>query len=132
MSLMSSITDYIEADEDWDELMADRLHPVQAPQDEVAPWVVYRMDKEPRDYSIDGPTELRMADLEFKIQSAEYDQCHEIREMLIRILDGFRGVMGDVVITHILFMDSRDGETKDEVLDLFSVFCDISVWYKLA
>lgn len=129
MSLMSSLTDYIEADATWDATMHERLHPVQYPQGEAGPWAVYRLDDETGEYSIDGPAETLMAEVEFKILSASYDQAHALVKVLRNRIDGFRGTMGDIVVTHIRWMTSRDGEVADEVLGLYPVICKVSVWY---
>lgn len=130
MSLAApSIMDYIEANDDWDEQMHERLFPVSAPTGRIGPFCVMRLKKEGRNYALDGPDELFMADLEFKFLSDSYRQVHELAALLSDILDGFSGPMGDIVVNSTFFMDTRDGESKDEVLDLYLVFCDVSVWY---
>lgn len=132
MSLMSSLTDLIEDDGTWQSTIGERFYPLQAPQGVSPPWVVYRLKEEERDYAIDGPAELHMAEVHFTIESSTYLEAHAIAKLLSTILDGHRGLTGDIVVTSTRFMDSRDGEIKDEVLNLYPVICEVSVWYKHA
>jgi len=130
MTLPSSLVSYLESKSDWSSKVGQRFYPVQGDEKAVSPWVTFRFDNEDRDYAIDGPAELLMADISFRIYSNDYMEAHSIAKVMSEILDGYRGVMGDVVITHIYFVDLRDSEPKDEILDLYCVICKISVWYK--
>jgi hypothetical protein len=130
VSLMSSLSDYVEAYAPWSALMDERLHPVQYPQGKPGPWSVYKLVREDRDYSIDGPAEMWLAVVEWRLLSAVYDEAHELAIILSDRLDGYRGLMGDVIFTHIRWLDSRDGEVVDEVIGLYTVVCEISAWYR--
>lgn len=129
MSLMPSISDYVEDYAPWTAIMEERLHPVQYPQGEAGPWSVFRLKEEDREYANNGPAELRMAEIEWTILSSDYGQAHDLAKILSDRLDRLRGLVGDVDIHDTLFIDSRDGEIVDEVLGLYSVICKISVWY---
>lgn len=127
--LMPSVMDYLELDANFATEIGERLYPVQADQGAATPWIAFRLDNEDREYSIDGAAEMYMADVVFTIASDLYREAHQVSKLLSNVLDGFRGVMGDIAVKDIRFMDSRDGESKDEVLDLYLVICEVSIWY---
>ena len=131
---MSSITDYLEADSSWQALVGDRLFPVQVDQGAQSPFCRFRLEKEEREYSLfnSDPVDHLKAEIVWTILSDDYMEAHQAREILCSRLDGASGTIGDIDVITIRVLDSRDGETLDEVLGLYSVICETSVWFNHA
>lgn len=132
MSFMSSLTDYIEQNPQWQALVGENFFPIHAPQGATGNWVVYKLDDLDREYSLDGPDEMRMADVVFRVESDSYNTAHEIGELLFAILSPMRGPVGDMVVDHTLYIKVEDYENKDEVLGLYAVLVTASIWHTFA
>lgn len=111
----NSIKSLLEANTDLVTLVGTKIYPVQAPQGEKDPLVIYGIVKQEGQHSKDRTSPEDWIEVDINVYAKDYDQMHDISKEVRIALDGKKGTIASNVISQISFMDFADGwEEKRE------------------
>jgi len=106
-----------------------RIHPVQLPQGQVEPSVVYFRATELEDYHLQGTSGLNESRFQFDSWAQTTDQANNLAGAVHDRLSGFRGVVSAVEMCGVRL--AHGGEDYDTVAKLFRSRRDYFIWYRM-
>ena len=109
-------------------LVGDRIHFVQAPQDVAPPYLVFQKISDPPQHSHDGPLGLSNPRFQFSAFAETYSAAKQVVAAVQAVLDGYKGIMGDLYIGGAFRDDENDLERGTD--GLFGVAADYIIWHR--
>jgi hypothetical protein len=109
------------------------IYPGHVPQTGNMPSVVYSKSNHNYGINLDGANDWSVAGFRLEVFASTYKECSELVEQLRVGLDGFRGMMTDVLV-HVVTVDNETSNyTPDQAKDSgrFSLSMDISIFFRL-
>jgi len=107
-----------------------RLYPVAAPQNPLAPFVVYQQINEDRERAGSGPAGVVDATFNLSCWDQTYPGAKALARLLRRELENARGWWSDVEIGSVQANQTRDDFNGD--LELFGALVVLTVQYREA
>ena len=105
-----------------------RIYPVQLPQGQKMPSIVYSRITELSDYHMQGDSGLATARVQVDSWGVRTDIAADLSNAAHDALSGFRGVVAEVEILGVFHVNSR--EDFDASAELFRVGRDYMLWYR--
>ena len=105
-----------------------RIFPVQLPQGEKMPSIVYSRITELSDYHMEGDSGLATARVQVDAWGIRPDIASGLSNAAHDVLSGFRGVQEEVEIQGVFHVNSR--EDFDASAELFRMSRDYMLWYR--
>ncbi len=105
--LMIALRTRLLEDAELKDLVGSRIYPDVTPQGKCLPAIVYQELPGRRDQTIDGPSSLRHARVQYDCLSNAREEATRIGHAIERILDGFTG----------LLTETRDGQSVSMDID---------------
>ena len=109
------------------DLIGLRLYPIKLPQNPTYPAVTYREISDIGLLTHGGPVGFDKARYQFDFYGRDYSQCRAVADAFRAYLEGYHGLMGEINISVIVFLNSN-GEWGDEV-EVFRISQDYRVIY---
>lgn len=106
----------------------NRIYPGILPQGEKQPSIVYNRITGQGDNTMDGPSGLSRPRFQIDAWAASADEAAELANLVKEHIDGYRGLMGDVVVQGVFFDSERDDYQAD--IKMFRVSRDYLIWYE--
>lgn len=112
----------------FDDLVAGRVYPLQAPQGVTAPFVVYRQIDAVRDSGMGTDADIVACRIQFDLFAETFDAVKEVQTELRKALQRWRDpalstpVLETYIATEADFLESEIG--------LFRSTTDIQIWYR--
>lgn len=131
MQIEQAILNELLDDSTVTDLVGRKLYYVTAPQDVVAPYVVFFKVSGPRVYSHDGASQLANPRFQFSCFATTYYEAKQIVEAIRDALEAFSGTMGGDSGTEVgsCFLvnetDIYEADTR-----LFHIAVDYLIWHE--
>jgi len=108
------------------DLIATRIYSRLMPQKPTLPLLVYNKISNPRVYSQDGDSGLENPRYQFDVWADDPDSAEQIADILIGILSGYKGAMGDETVGASFVENDEDG--YDAETGLYRVMVEVVFW----
>lgn len=92
--IVESFFSHLNADAALTALVVSRIFPLEIPDGEVVPAVVYAVDGDDRDPTLDGPGSLKVALFDVDAYDLTYAGAHTLADTLETLLENFSGNFG--------------------------------------
>lgn len=109
-------------------LVGTRVYPVQAPQQAVAPYVVYELAAGNPHQGLDGSTGLAWARIDYGCYAATYAAAREVAAAVMAAINHRRGVIQGVSVGSVLSQEAFDAGF-DEVTQTYLHVVSFRVQY---
>ena len=105
------------------ESIKTRLYPVIAPANVVTPFVVYRRASIKREATFTGPLGNPTVSIEFQLMDETYESVRTLADNLRQSLDGWTGVVGEVLIRQTFLDQEFDHFAQLQGAEMPAVYC---------
>ena len=105
------------------ESIKTRLYPVIAPANVVTPFVVYRRASIKREATFTGPLGNPTVSVEYQLMDETYESVRTLADNLRQSLDGWTGVVGDVLIRQTFLDQEFDHFAQLQGAEMPAVYC---------
>ena len=99
----------ITSDPGFVQLAESRLYPLIIPQDATLPAVAFQEIGADPLHAHDGPNDLMVTRIQFTLDAKSSREVKTLAKVLRGILDGYKGTVGGIQITSILWENEIDG-----------------------
>jgi hypothetical protein len=106
-----------------------RIHPIQLPQGQVDPSVVFLRVTEDEDYHLLGLSGLNNTRFQLDSWAQTTDQSHNLAAAVHDRLSGFTGIVSTVDLRGAFLALGRDD--YDPIAKLFRTSRDYRIWYRM-
>lgn len=128
MTIEAEIFTRLSTETAFDDLVAGRVYPLQAPQGVAAPFVVYRQIDAVRESGMGADSDVVACRIQLDAFAATYDDVKEVATELRKALQRWRNpalstpVLETYIATEADFLESEIG--------LYRSTTDIQIWYR--
>jgi hypothetical protein len=105
------------------EAINTRLYPVIAPATVTTPFVVYRRSAIRREATFTGPLGNPTVSIEFQLMADTYESVRTLADSLRKAIDGWTGVVGDVLIRQTFLDQEYDHFAQLQGAEMPAVYC---------
>lgn len=109
-------------------LVGTRIYPLLVPQDAEMPALAYQRISGPRDHAHDGASGLALARIQLTFVAASYDGAKSLAAAVRAAMDGFSGMMGEVMVNACLLDNEIDHWAMGHEAPV--VRHDYRIWYQ--
>lgn len=105
------------------EAIETRLYPVLAPATVVTPFAVYRRAAIKREATFTGPLGNPTVSIEYQLMADTYESVRTLADNLRQAVDGWTGVVGDVLIRQTFLDQEYDHFAQLQGAEMPAVYC---------
>ena len=105
------------------EAINTRLYPVIAPATVVTPFLVYRRSAIKREATFTGPLGNPTVTIDYQLMADTYESVRVLADDLRKAIDGWTGVVGDVLIRQTYLDQEFDHFAQLQGAEMPNVYC---------
>jgi len=111
------------------DLVSSRIYYARAPENAASPYIVLNLISGSPANAIDGDTKQVTRRIQFTIIDESYTDCQQIAAALKATLNGYTGVLGDIIYCQGCFLENENDLEFEDVLKVYGLTADYKFYY---